>query len=88
MKKLMMAALASMLIFGSTTTMASGNLDSSMTPISAEDILNWMNCQDKEPSDTIKSYTKTKDGKIVRVKCADANKIVAEAQATSKTRWD
>lgn len=83
-----MAALASMFIIGSSTTFASGNLDSSMTPIKAGDILNWMNCQDKKPSDVIKSYTETANGKIVRVKCADANKIVADAQATSSTRWD
>jgi len=84
MKKLVIAAFASIFIFGSTTTIASGNLESSLTPISAGDILNWMNCRDKKPSDTVKSMTKTENGKIVVVKCADANKIVADAQATSK----
>ncbi len=84
MKKLIIVAFASIFIFGSTTTMASGNLESSLTPISAENILNWMNCRDKKPSDTVKSMTKTANGKIIVVKCADANKIVADARATSK----
>lgn len=79
-----MAAIAAMFVLGSTTTMASGNLESSLTPISAENILNWMNCRDKDPGASVKSMTKTKDGKIVVVKCADVNKIVADAQATSK----
>ncbi|MDC8444541.1 MAG: hypothetical protein LV471_01235 [Nitrosomonas sp.] len=84
MKKFVMAAIAAMFVLGSTTTMASGNLESSLTPISAENVLNWMNCRDKDPGASVKSMTKVKDGKIVVVKCADANKIVADAQASSK----
>jgi hypothetical protein len=78
------AAVAAMFVFGSTTTMASGNLESSLTPISAENVLNWMNCRDKEPNDSVKSMTKVKDGKIVMVKCSVANKIVADAEAANK----
>lgn len=84
MKKFVTAAIAAMFVLGSTTTMASGNLESSLTPISAENVLNWMNCRDKDPNDSVKSMTKTKDGKIVVVKCSVANKIVADAQASSK----
>lgn len=83
MKKYIFAALTSILIFGSTASMASGNLESSLTPISAENVSNWMSCMDKKPSDTVKSATRVENGKIVRVKCADVNKIVEEAQATS-----
>ncbi|MCB1948869.1 hypothetical protein [Nitrosomonas sp.] len=79
MKKMVIAAFAAMFIFGSTTTMASGNLESDLTPVSAENILNWMNCKDKKPTDTVKSMTKTKDGKIVRVNCGEAQKIVSDA---------
>jgi hypothetical protein len=84
MRKFVIAAVAAMFVFGSTTTMASGNLESSLTPISAENVLNWMNCRDKEPNDSVKSMTKVKDGKIVVVKCSVANKIVADAQAANK----
>ena len=84
MKKITMAAIAAVFAFGSTTTMASGNLESSLTPISAEDIMNWMNCRDKEPSDSVKSMTRVENGKIVMIKCSVANKIVADAQATSE----
>lgn len=83
MKKIVIAAFTSMFIFGSMATMASGNLESSLTPISAENISNWMSCQDKKPSDTVKSATKVVNGKIPRVKCADVNKIVEDAQASS-----
>jgi len=84
MRKFVIAAVAAMFVFGSTTTMASGNLESSLTPISAENVLNWMNCRDKEPNDSVKSMTKVKDGKVVVVKCSVANKIVADAQAANK----
>ncbi len=80
MKKIVIAAIASMFIFGSTTTMASGNLESSLTPISAENVLNWMSCRDKEPSATVKSRAKTENGKVVVVKCSDINKIIADAE--------
>ncbi|MBX3639374.1 MAG: hypothetical protein KF888_02535 [Nitrosomonas sp.] len=84
MKKFVMTAVAAMFVLGSTTTMASGNLESSLTPISAENVLNWMNCREKEPTDSVKSMTKVKDGKIVVVKCSDANKIVADAKAADE----
>ena len=84
MKKFVMATIAAMFVLGSATTMASGNLESSLTPISAENILNWMNCREKEPNDSVKSMTRTKDGKIVVVKCSDANKIVADAKAADE----
>lgn len=84
MRKFVIAAVAAIFVFGSTTTMASGNLESSLTPISAENVLNWMNCRDKEPNDSVKSMTKVKDGKVVVVKCSVANKIVADAEAANK----
>jgi len=84
MKKMVLAAVAAMFVFGSTTTMASGNLESSLTPISAENVLNWMNCRDKDEGDSVKSRTKVKNGKVVVVKCSAANKIVADAQAANK----
>lgn len=84
MKRFVIVSCISMFIFGSAFTHASGNLESSLTPISAENISNWMSCMDKKPSDTVKSATRVENGKIVRVKCADVNKIVKEAQATSK----
>ena len=84
MKKLIIIAFITLLMFGSTATFASGNLESSLTPISAENISNWMSCMDKKPGDTVKSATKVENGKIVRVKCADVNKIVKDAQASSK----
>lgn len=83
MKSFAIAVLTSMFIFGSTATMASGNLESSLTPISAENISNWMSCRDKKPSDTVRSATKVVNGKIPRIKCADVNKIVEDAQASS-----
>ena len=83
MKKMVLAAVAAMFVFGSTTTMASGNLESSLAPISAENVLNWMNCRDKDEGDSVKCMTKVKNGKIVVVKCSTANKIVADAQASS-----
>jgi hypothetical protein len=80
MKKIAIAAFASMFIFGSTATMASGNLESSLTPVSAENVMNWMNCKGKGPDATVKSMTKVKDGKIVVVKCSEINKIIADAE--------
>ena len=80
MKKIVIAAFASMLFFGSTATMASGNLESSLTPVSAENVLNWMNCRDLDDDATVKSMTKVKNGKIVVVKCADIKKLVADAE--------
>ena len=83
MKRFVIAVFTSMFILGSTATMASGNLESSLTYISAENVSNWMSCRNKKPSDTVKSATLVKNGKIVRVKCADVNKIVEDAQASS-----
>ena len=80
MKKIAIAAFASMFIFGSTATMASGNLESSLNFVSAENVLNWMNCKDKDANATVKSRTKVQNGKVVVVKCADINKIVADAE--------
>ena len=84
MKRFVIAIFTSMFIFGSTATMASGNLESSLTFISAENVSNWMSCRDKNPSDTVKSATRVVNGKIPKIKCADVNKIVEDAQATSK----
>ena len=84
MKRFVIAIFTSMFIFGSTTTMASGNLESSLTYISAENISNWMSCKDKGPDDTVNSATKVVNGKIPKIKCADVNKIVEDAQASSE----
>jgi len=84
MKRFVIAVFTSMFILGSTATMASGNLESSLTYISAENISNWMSCRDKMPNDSVKSATTVVNGKIPKIKCADVNKIVEDAQASSK----
>ncbi|MDH5480437.1 MAG: hypothetical protein OEX11_06735 [Nitrosomonas sp.] len=84
MKKLLIAALTSMLFFGSSATIASGNLESGLTPISAENMMNYILCKGKKPEDTVKSRHRVVDGKIPKIKCADANKIVSKARASNK----
>lgn len=84
MKKFVIAAFASIFIFSSPITMASGNLESGLTPISAEDMMNYIQCRDKKPTDSVKSRHRVENGKIVVIKCADANKIVSDARALQK----
>lgn len=81
MKKFAIAALASIFFFGSSATFASGNLESGLTPINAEDMSNFILCKNKKPSESVKSRTRVENGKIPSIKCADANKIVSDARA-------
>ncbi|CAE6499185.1 MAG TPA: hypothetical protein PKJ85_02710 [Nitrosomonas nitrosa] len=76
MNKLIISLFVSILAIGSTSTFASGNASSSLTPIRAQDILNMMACKDKKPEEQIKDRT---DG--TKVKCADVMKKVASSQA-------
>lgn len=80
MKKFAITVLASIFFFGSSVTMASGG-EAIGTLISAEDMSNFIRCKDKKPSDSVKSRTRVENGKIPKVKCADANKIVSDARA-------
>lgn len=83
MKKFIIAVFISTLAVGSTTTFASGNPESTLAPIRAQDILNLMACRDKRPEEKIKDRT---DGTIV--KCSDVMKKVEEAQAKGATPAD
>lgn len=62
MNKLIIAAFVAMFSFGATTASASGNLTSTLPPVSAQDILNRMACADKEDGEKIKDRI---DGKMV-----------------------
>lgn len=87
MNKVIVAAFVSIFVLGSTATFASGNLTSSLAPIAAKDLLNYMSCKDKKPTDVVKSRTDVKDGKIVTVKCADAVAVVKKARDASGDAW-
>ena len=62
MNKLVIAAFASVFLFGSSVTMASGNLESALPFVSAQDILNKIACEGKKAGDKIKDRT---DGEMV-----------------------
>ena len=81
MKKIVIAALASIFFFVSPVTIASGGDSSGITHINAENMANFLRCKDKKPGESVKSATRTVNGKIPIVKCADANKIVNDARA-------
>ena len=81
MKKFAITALASIFFFGSPVIIASGGDSSSITHISAENMANFLRCKGKKPGESVKSATRVENGKIPRVKCADANKIVSDARA-------
>ncbi|WP_297324820.1 hypothetical protein [Nitrosomonas sp.] len=57
MNKFLIAVFASVFLFGSSVTFASGNLESGLPPVSAQDILNKMACEGKKAGDTIKDRT-------------------------------
>lgn len=78
MNKFIIAVFVSALALSSTTTFASGNEESSLTPIRAQDLLNLMNCKDKKPEEQIKDRT---DG--TKVKCGDVEKKVGSAHASN-----
>ncbi len=81
MKKIAITVLASIFFFTSPVTIASGGDSSSITPISAEDMQNFILCKDKKPGESVKSRNRVeKNGKIPSIKCADANKIVNDAR--------
>lgn len=48
MNKVIVAAFVSVFVLGSTVTFASGNLESSLAPISAKDMLSYLACKDKK----------------------------------------
>jgi hypothetical protein len=87
MNKVIVAAFVSIFVLSSTTTFASGNLESTLAPISAKDLLSYLDCKDKKPTDVVKSRTDVENGKIVRVKCADVNAIVQKARKDSGDAW-
>lgn len=62
MNKLLIAIAASIFLFGSSVTMASGNLESSLPPMSAQDILNQMACENKKAGEKIKDRI---DGEVL-----------------------
>ncbi len=63
MNKLIIAAFVAMFSIGTTTAIASGNLTSTLPPVSAQDILNQMACADKDDGEKIKDRI---DGKMVK----------------------
>ena len=62
MNKFLIAAFASVFLFGSSVTMASGNLESALPFVSAQDILNKIACEGKKAGDKIEDRT---DGEMV-----------------------
>jgi len=87
MNKIIVAAFVSVFLLGSTAAIASGNTESSLAPIAAKDMLNYLSCKDKKPTDIVKSRTDVENGKIVRVKCADVVAIVEKARKESGDAW-
>lgn len=87
MNKLIISAFAAIFVLGSTATFASGNLSSSLAPIPAKVMLDYMSCKDKKPTDVVKSRTEVENGKIVRVKCADVVATVQKARKASGDAW-
>ncbi len=80
MRKFAITAIASIFIFGSPVTIASG-YDTGITPISAENMSSFIRCKGKKPGESVKSRTRVENGKIPLVKCGDVNKIVSDARA-------
>jgi hypothetical protein len=62
MNKLLIAVIASAFLLGSSAVMASGNKESKMPPMSAQDILNKMSCEGKKDGEKIRDRT---DGEMV-----------------------
>ncbi|MBP6058524.1 MAG: hypothetical protein KA524_08970 [Nitrosomonas sp.] len=62
MNKLVIAVFASVFLFGSSVTLASGNLESALPPVSAQDILNKMSCEGKKAGEKFKDRT---DGEML-----------------------
>ena len=62
MNKFLIAAIASVFLFSASVSMASGNLESALPFVSAQDILNKIACEGKKAGDKIKDRT---DGEMV-----------------------
>lgn len=62
MNKCLIAAISLVFLFGSSVTMASGNKESKMPPMSAQDILNKMSCEGKKDGEKIRDRT---DGEMI-----------------------
>ncbi len=62
MNKCLIAAISLVFLFGSSVTMASGNKESKMPPMSAQDILNQMSCEGKKAGEKIRDRT---DGEMI-----------------------
>lgn len=62
MNKFLIAAIGLVFVMGSSATMASGNLESKLPPMAAQDILNKMACEGKKDGEKIKDRT---DGEVV-----------------------
>lgn len=62
MSKFLIAAIGLVFLLGSSATMASGNKESSMPPMAAQDILNKMQCDNKKAGEKIKDRI---DGEMV-----------------------
>lgn len=62
MNKFLIAAIGLVFVMGSSAAMASGNLESNLPPMSAQDILNKMACEGKKDGEKIKDRI---DGEVV-----------------------
>ncbi len=83
MNKFIISAFISVLILGSTSVFASGNKESALTPIRAQDLLNVMSCKDKKAEEQIKDRidgTKVTCGEVTK---KNANAVNANSKAIS-----
>jgi len=87
MNKIIVAAFVSVFLLGSTAAVASGNTESTLKPIAAKHMLNYLSCKDKKPTDIVKSRTDVENGKIVTAKCADVVALVEKARSESGDAW-
>ena len=62
MNKLVIAVIGSVFLLGSSAVMASGNKESKMPPVAAQDILNKMSCEGKKEGEKTRDRT---DGEII-----------------------
>jgi len=62
MNKILVGVLASIFLLGSSAAFASGNKQSAIPPMSAQDILNKMSCEGKKDGEKIRDRT---DGEMV-----------------------
>ncbi|MBS0299465.1 MAG: hypothetical protein JSR32_05980 [Proteobacteria bacterium] len=62
MNKYLIAAIGLVFLMGSSVTMASGNKESKMPPMAAQDILNKMSCEGKKDGEKIRDRT---DGEMI-----------------------